>query len=197
VTDWCILRTNKRRTLALAESLAKDGFQCWTPAETRMMRVPRANAKREVRLAIIPGFVFAHADHLIDLIQLAGMASKPRRNRDEGDPPSHADFRVMRCFGKIPMIADRDLASLRRIEEKRTPRKRAAYAFPRDALARVTDGPFTGFTGIVAKSNDRKTRLVVVAGGRAIPVEIPTSLLELDEAYQALARKGTAALKAA
>lgn len=193
MTDWCILRTNKRHTLKLAESLAKDGYEAWTPAETKSVRVPRANARRQVRVPILPGFVFARAEHLIDLIQLAAMPVKPRRGEGLRDP-AHADFRVMRCFGKIPTIEDCDLASLRRLEEKRTPRKRAAYSFPQNAAARVKEGVYGGLTGIVDRSNPKETVLRFDAGW---PVHIPTSLLEIDEAYLEIAQKGTAALKAA
>jgi transcription antitermination factor NusG len=163
-------------------------LKCWTPAETKTERVPHSNARREVRRPILAGFVFARFEHLVDLLQLAAMPVKPRRGAGLHDP-AHADFRVMRCFGKIPMIADRDLAALRRLEEKRTPRKRAAYAFPRNAAARVTQGVYGGMTGIVDRSNPKETVLRFNAGW---PVKIPTSLLEVDEAYKASAARKAA-----
>lgn len=182
MSDWCILRTAGRSTLGLAESLAKDGFEVWTPVETRSVRVPKMNAKREVRLPIMPSYIFARRAHLVDLLQLAAMPVKSRRGAGLMDP-AHASFSVLHAFGRIPLVAERHLAELRKTEAKRTPRKRATYSFPRDASARVTGGNFGGLTGIVDRSNPSKTRLII--GG--FPVEIPTTMLEMDEGLARLA----------
>lgn len=172
---WCILRTSPRHTLGLAESLGHDGFDIWTPVETRMIRVPRVNARREVKLPIMPSYVFAKALHLIDLLELAAMPVKPRRGRGLRDP-AHADFSVMHAFGHIPLVADRHLTELRRLEAKRTPIKRAAYSFPRNARARVDGGAFGGLVGVVVRSSPKSTVLRFDGG---FPVELPTMLLEV------------------
>lgn len=171
--QWCILRTSGRTTIGLAETLAKDGFDVWTPIETRTIRVPRANAKREVRLPIMPSYVFAASNHLADLIQLGSMPVRPRRGAGLLDA-AHAAFHVLRCFGGIPIIADTHLASLRRLEAKRTPVRRAPYAFPKDSKARVRDGVFGGMTGVVVRSTPSCT---LIDFGYAFPAQIPTSLL--------------------
>ncbi len=173
---WCILRTGKRQTLRLAKTLAEDGYEVWTPAETKVMRVPRANVRREVTEPMLPGFLFARSTHLIDLLELSKLAVKPRRGAGCKDP-AHDDFTVMRCNGRIPIIADRDLDDLRRIEARR-PRKRASQPFAAGAIVRVTEGPATGMTGTVA-GGDRK-HTAVCFNGRFV-VKIATSLLTLDQ----------------
>jgi transcription antitermination factor NusG len=179
MSDWCILRTANRSTLGLAGSLAKDGFTTWTPAETRSVRVPRRNVKREVRFPMLPSFVFARAAHLIDLLQLAEMPVKPRRGAGLLDA-AHAAFHVMHLNDRIPVVADHDLANLRRIEARRQVRSRAPFAFPRDAAVRVKDGPFGGMTGVVVRSSEARTSLRFDGGW---PVELPTLLLDRAELY--------------
>lgn len=175
MSDWIILRTSGRHTMSLAESLAKDGYSVWTPIETKRIRVPRANARREVRLPIMPSYVFARVSHLIDLLQLAAMPVKPRRGAGLRES-AHAGFSVMHLKDRIPTIADRHLAELRKIEAKRTPIKRAPYAFPRNASVRVDGGIFGGMTGVVMRSTPKATTLRFEGG---FPVEIPTTMLEL------------------
>lgn len=174
--QWCILRTSGRTTINLADTLSKDGFDAWTPVETRTISVPRVNAKREVRLPLMPSYVFAGAHHLTDLLQLAAMPVRPRRGAGRMDA-AHVAFHVLHCFGGIPIIDDRHLGSLRRLEAKRTPVKRAAYAFPKNAAVRAPDGPFGGMSGVVVRSTDKAT---VIDFGYGFPTEIPTSLLVLD-----------------
>jgi hypothetical protein len=183
VSDWCILRTSGRSTIGLAESLSKDGYEAWTPVETRMVRSPGINARREVRLPIMPSYVFARVEHLIDLLQLADMPVKPRRGAGLMDP-AHARFTVLHAFGRIPLVAERHLSELRRTEAKRTPIKRAAYSFPRNASTRVKDGAFAGLVGIVVRSTPAKTVLCFDGG---FAVEIPTTLLDVPEEKDRLA----------
>ena len=173
---WCILRTSGRSTIPLTESLSRDGYEAWTPIETRTVRIPRANARREVRQAIMPTYVFASAEHLVDLIQLADMPVKPRRGAGLLEP-AHADFSVLHCFGKIPLVAESDLAQLRKIEAKRTPVKKADKPLPKGVKVRVLSGSMEGLVGSVQRSDRGKT---LVFFNRVFDrVEIPTTLLEV------------------
>jgi hypothetical protein len=174
--DWCILRTSGRHTLGLAASLAVDGYDVWTPVETKRVRIPRVNVKRDIRIPIMPSYVFARGAHLVDLLQLAAMPVKPRRGAGCMDP-AHAGFSVLHAFGRIPMVADRHLTELRKIEARRTPIKRAAFSFPENASAKVNGGVFGGLIGVVVRSTPLAT---VLRFHGSFPVEIPTSLLELD-----------------
>jgi hypothetical protein len=173
---WCILRTSGRHTMSLAETLAKDGFDVWTPIETRKVWISSANVKREVRQAIMPSYVFARAEHLVDLLQLAAMPVKPRRGQGCREA-AHAGFSVLHAFGRIPLVADHHLAELRKLEAKRTPVKRAAYSFPHNASAKVSKGVFGGLVGVVIRSTPDAT---VLSFAGSFPVTIPTSLLTLD-----------------
>lgn len=183
--NWIILRTAGRTTMQLAKSLNEDGIEAWTPVETRNMRIPRANVRRTVRLPIMPSYVFARAEHLIDLIELAGMKPIPRRsssrptNRSEEWRPYHADFSVMHFHDRIPVIADHHLQSLRTIEAKRSPRERAK-PFPSGLSVRVKTegGSFAGMKGRVERSDNNTT---VVCFDSRMTVKISTSLLRPDE----------------
>lgn len=175
--SWIILRTRGRSTLSLAETLSEDGYESWTPVETRTIRIPRANVRRTVRLPIMPSYVFARSEHLIDLIQLAAMEFKPRR---QANKPAHSDFSVMRYHDNIPIIADGHLQSLRKIEARRTPRQRAERTFATGITVRikVEGGSFAGMKGRVERS-DHDTSLVCF--DERLTVRISTSLLSLDE----------------
>ena len=177
MSDWCILRVSGRKTIALAESLRMDGFDAWTPVETRTIRVPRLNARREVRLPILPSYVFARAEHLVDLLQMAALPVKPRRGAGLRQP-AHPDFSVVHAFDRIPMVADRHLEGLRRIEKKRTPLRKAEKAFSPGLHVRVEGGSFGGMSGVVEKS-DRGLTLVCFSD--RFLVKVPTSILNLDD----------------
>lgn len=175
--DWIILRTASRSTLPLAKSLAEDGFDVWTPVETGVFNVPRANVKRTISRAMLPSYVFARAGHLYNLLQLASLPSRrgPGLRR-----PAHESFSVMRCSDHIPLIADASLNALRKIEARRTPRQMAEEPLPVGCIVRVKAGS-AGFEGMIGKveSGDRGTTLVCF--NRRYTVEIPTSLLSVDE----------------
>lgn len=177
MSDWIILRTSGRSTLPLAESLAEDGYEVWTPVETIRKEIPRMNVKREVRQPIMRSYVFAAVTHLVDLLQLAAMPVKPRRGAGLMKP-AHPGFSVLHAFGRIPLVAERHLAELRKLEAKRTPRKVAAYAFPRNGIVRVVGGAAMGKIGIVVSSSRTKTKIFCI--GDRYDLEIPTSLLEPD-----------------
>lgn len=190
--NWIILRTSGRHTLRLAETLTEDGYEAWTPVETRVFHVPRMNSKRTARLPIMPSYVFARAGNLIDLIQLAGMKPIPRRSscrpvdRSEEWRPFHADFSVMHYHDRIPAIADAQLQSLRQLEAKKTPRQRSK-PLPQGMSVRVKieGGSFAGMKGRVERSNGGYT---LVFFDSRMTGKIPTSLLVPDELQNSLSR---------
>lgn len=108
---WIILRTSGGKTLALARSLAADGYDVWSPVRT----IKRPHGKRdakgrrntvEIDLPILPTFVFARAASLPLLAQIAG------------DPAyQHPPFSIFSHAGRIPIIAESSVAGLR--EEER------------------------------------------------------------------------------
>lgn len=178
VSDWCILRTAGRLTLRLADSLSRDGFDVWTPIENRMLRIPRANARRPIRLPIMPSYVFARSWHLVDLLELATLPT--------------TNFSVMHHHESIPLIGDRELQGLRSIEAKRNPRKKGPR-LPEGVSVRVKveGGSFAGMHGKVERSDETNT---LVCFSERLVVKISTSLLEPDMIAD---RNVVAALKAA
>lgn len=192
IDQWCILRCQGRATLRLAETLAKDGFEVWAPKETRRIRIPRANVRREAVLPLMPSYVFARAHHLVDLLELAAMPVKPRR----GAGPAHDGFTVMRWQERIPMVSDASLNGLRSLEAKRTPRKKAERSFTPGLSVRVKveGGSFAGMRGKVERS-DIGTTLVLFDS--RLTVKISTSLLEPGDIGMVSPYEATAARKAA
>lgn len=166
--DWCILRTSGRTTLRLAASLAEGGFEVWTPVEVRKIRIPRANVRREVTLPIMPSYVFARAEHLIDLLQIAGQPAHAH---------AHVDFSVMRHRERLPLIADAQLQALRKLEARRAPKKRADRVFGTgvDVLVKIEGGSFAGMKGRVEKSDTLHT---LVCFDDRLTVRIATCLLD-------------------
>lgn len=180
--DWIILRTSSNKTLPLSKSLAADGYRAWTPIETVTIPIPRSSARREGQRAIMPSYVFVGREHLFDLLRLAALPEKPRRG-DGCKLPAHAEFRIMRYADRIPVIADRHLAALRRLEAKRTPVGKAVKPYSIGAIVRAHDdvasGSFRGMVGRVEQSDCGTT--MVWFGPFFTDVKIPTSLLSEDE----------------
>ncbi len=187
---WLILRCAGRSTLRLADTLALDGYKVWTPRETRRIRIPRMNVRRDVIEALMPSYVFAKAEHLIDMLELANMPVKPRR----GTGPAHDGFSVMHWHDRIPLIADIDLTQLRRLEAKRTPIKKAERSFPIGSSVRVETGSFGGMKGKVDRSDTAHT---LVCFSDKYVVKINTSLLLPDDIGLVSPCEGTAAKRAA
>lgn len=152
--DWIILRTKGRQTLSLARSLAEDGFEVWTPARTKIIHIPKHNARREVTLPILASFLFARSAHLIDLLQLAELPVKPRRGAGLRQP-AHPDFSVFHYGERIPLVSESELAGLRALEAKLAVPilKRKAKPYARGDLVRMDEGSFAGMTGVVQSSS--------------------------------------------
>ncbi len=184
-SDWAILRTAGSKTLKLAEGLREDGFDAWTPTETRSIRIPRANVRRVVTLPIMPSYVFARATRLIDLLELATMPVRPN---------GLTSFSVLQVHEKIPLIADHHLDGLRAIEVKRTPRRKAIQALKVGQQVGVEGGSFSGMKGVVERSDVDHT--LVCFNGKLV-VKISTSLFSLDSVGEPSALMGLAARKAA
>lgn len=173
--DWIILRTKGRSTLSLAASLAEDGYEVWTPVQVKTVRIARANLRREVRLPLMASFVFARTRHLIDLLQLADMAVKPRRGNGLRQP-AHPDFSVFHHNDQIPLVHDRHLEPLREAEHRRLPKsKLKPYASGADV--RITKGSFEGLSGVVESSDGKSCKVWVSLFGRHHKVDISTFML--------------------
>jgi hypothetical protein len=172
----------------------------WTPRETRTIRKPRANVRREVTMPIMPSYVFARSEHLVDLLQMSKKDVKPRRGSGWGKP-AHAAFRVMRHGDSIPVIADHHLQELRRIERKAEIdrlRMMKGEPFRAGVSVRVKDGSHDAWSGMVGRivTSGTGTSKVVFYGGK-IEVTIRTSLLSVDELGIAPPCNGSGAKKAA
>jgi transcription antitermination factor NusG len=135
--DWIILRCSPANTLPLAKTLARDGFEAWTPIEQKAKRVPRANVKRVVDYAMLPSYLFVSARHLLDMMQLANSPSRV-----------HRSFSVFHHLNAIPMIADATLAPLRLLERKSTVKDETNRLKAGDAV-RLADGGFAGMSGVI------------------------------------------------
>jgi transcription antitermination factor NusG len=184
IEGWFILRTQARHTVRLAESLAEDGFEVWTPIETRVERVGKSRRRVESRLPIMGTYVFAKARHLVDLLQLAAMPVKPRRGAGLLQP-AHAGFSVMRWRDKIPMVADRQLRELRRLQAKLSPARKPSTAtkkadepLPVGMGVRLTRSGFQGLKGTIERSDRRYT---IVSISERFRVTLDTCLIDPDD----------------
>ncbi len=137
--SWCILRCSGQNTLPLVRSLALAGFDVWAPIERVTKRVPRANIKRKVDVAMLPSYIFARARHVAELFALANDPVK-----------DHRDFRVFRQRDRLALIADDTLAPLRLLERKVKPREETTLAA--GTTVHLTDGGFAGLSGTVESS---------------------------------------------
>lgn len=187
---WCILRTAASSTLPLVEALNEDSFGVWTPVQVVTRRVPRSKEQKQRTVPMMPTFLFAPAQQLHALIDIAASPVSP-----------YAGFSIFRYLDRIPLLADASLDPLRLAEHRsrlaeirsRQKVKQSADAFDEGETVKVPSGAFAGMSGIVEESNGKCT-LVCFAG--RISVKIDTFLLRDDEANSPKPLKGTAALAA-
>jgi transcription antitermination factor NusG len=139
-------------------SLTKAGFECWTPVETVTREVVKFNVKRKIEVAMIPSYVFARADRLLDLIALA---NDPGRE--------HREFRVFKQSDRFPLIADETLAPIRAIEQRRKPRGKVATVKV-GAKVRLNERGFEGLDGVVQSVSNKHAMVQFV--GFPVPVKI-------------------------
>jgi hypothetical protein len=169
---WCILRTSGARTLSLARSLEQAGYEVWTPVETHVRRKPRSTARTEHDAPIMPTFVFARARHLPELARCLAMPLNP-----------HPQFSIFHYLDRIPLLADAELSALRvaedrakvRTADRRAKRKSSGKVIPAGTEVSVSDGSWTGMSGVVEESEGK---FALVAFGGRVRVKIATFLLE-------------------
>lgn len=183
-TDWCILRTSAGRTLNLARSLAEAGFDVWTPRETQSRRLPRKKTIAEREVAILPTFVFARAVHIPDLAAALALPVNP-----------HPSFSIFRYLGDIPLLADREMRSLREVEDAARLRvlKKTRNVVPVGSTVTMTEGAFAGMSGVVRKSDGK---FALIAFGGAFEVHIASFLIRTDAVQDGQPSNGTAVLAA-
>lgn len=155
---WCILRTSGARTLPLAASLADAGYEVWTPAEMRLRRAirgRRATTRHEAPIA--PSFVFVRADRVYDLARILALPLSP-----------HPPFSIFHHAGRVPVVADREIAGLRHEEdrarhvwEKAERAKLKAPTFAAGDAVRIQQSAFVGLVGNVEAQHGRNVRLRV------------------------------------
>lgn len=116
IDRWAILQTSDGRTIPLAHSLIAAGLRVWTPRKA-IWRPARGQRRRlvlglrrdmvEVDAPILPGFVFVHAD---SLDAVARIVLEP--------VTGHPAFSIFQCGGRVPLIGDASIASLRAAEDE-------------------------------------------------------------------------------
>lgn len=183
--EWCILRTTGGRTVSLARSLERAGIEAWTPIEQQSKRRPRSKVRFEVVAPIMPTFVFVRAGHLPELARCLAEPVNP-----------HPSFSIFRHGGRIPIIADADIAGLRVAEESakrradRARMKAHRHVFPVGEQVRLDEGAFAGMSGVV-EGGDGKFALVAFNGG--LSVKIATFLLRPENVEHMKPISGTVA----
>lgn len=160
MTEWRILETAPNRTIALAEALKDAGMGAWTPTETvkgepaklKEFEAPRRPRKvpEFVTRALLPSIVFAPAEHLA---QLADMARSPAQTFQVYDAEvgrmvtkGHPYFRIFRADS--PPVPDRELEFLRQRAARRKPRGKVQSFAVGDAI-KMTEGAYGGLRGSV------------------------------------------------
>lgn len=188
--NWIILRTSGRSTLRLAESLKEDGFTAWTPSEMKRNRRPRTVRMEPEPAPIMPTFVFAGSEHLVDLIDIS---EAPLRRGSGRQEPAHPEFSVFHHYDRIPLVSDASLAPLRAEEARLAAKERKVLAkgisdpFCPGNVLKIPDGAFAGMSGQVVESNGKVT---LICFGR-MEVEFSTFILRSDMANGLQAATGS------
>lgn len=178
---WCILRTSPGRTLGLMVALAAAGYEAWTPKQVQTRRRPRSKVTFELEVPIAPTFVFARAVHVRDLAAAEAMQVNP-----------FPAFSLFRHEGRIPLIADGDVAGLRQAEERARVQasRQKRRKFVMGQRVRLVEGIGQGMVGTVEKGGDK---FALVAFGSTFRMRIATWLLSVDDVEQKQPTMGAAA----
>jgi len=178
MSNWCILRMSAGSTLNVAKGLAEAGFEVWTPIERQVKRVRASRTRVEHDVPMLPSFVFARDDRLLDLLAASKSPAltyqqwdaEQKRMVTKGVP----FFRVFRYLEGYPRIADRHLDPLRQAEQRRKPREKRK----RLAIGAEVKYPDAGFDGLIGKVEAMQGRYALVCfPGFHIPVKITPDCL--------------------
>lgn len=161
--NWLVLRCSNGRTLALVGALVNIHLRAWTPMWLRRRRYPRSSRYRKVVLPCLPSFVFlAEADAVLAI-------NAAERNGVPG-------FSIMKSYGVMVRIKDKDLESLRQIADL-NPRTEPPVLWPEIGVEqRIISGAFQGLTGKVVGKTERHC-LVQIDNSKFPVVKIPPFLL--------------------
>lgn len=175
MSDWCILRTASRSTLRLAESLAEEGYEAWTPIETVKPNAPAQGQRprREkvdpdglVTRAMLPSFVFAKADRERDLLTLSRSPSMTYliwdRDKRRMVVRGHPFFRLFHDAEGVAKVPDRALAPLRNIAQRRRKPRGVMPTWAVGDRVKLTEGCFGGLSGEVVELMGKKGKEVRV-----------------------------------
>ncbi len=165
--QWCILRMAAGRTLSVAKSLTREGFEVWTPIEVRQHRRARSRERVEKEIALMPTYVFAPAERLRDLVSISMLQFSP-----------HPDFTVFRYQDRFPVIADEALRPLRIAERKGTPLDKVKR-FTQGERVKLMERGFEGLAGIVEIDNGKFS--MVCFPGFSIPIKVASMHLLSDD----------------
>lgn len=189
---WCILRTASRSTLKLAESLAEDGYEVWTPIETREppKDAKKSKAKDEPeQRAILPTFLFAGFSQVSELVALSRSPSLHYRVWDSEKRrmvvKGHAAFSIFRHNGAYSRIPDFALSSLRAAERRRKPRG-LVKMFEVGAKVKLTEGVYTGLKGEVVAVKGKIATVAFPKCGFVRDAQCPMWVLLDDEPQNAV-----------
>jgi hypothetical protein len=173
------------RTIPVQQSLADAGCDVWTPVCEIEKRRPRSQARTNIEVPILPTFVFAREADLPYLARCTSMMINP-----------HPAFSIFHYCGRIPIIADADIANLREVERQMqrdaviAKRKASPRTFPAGSAVRLDDGPCAGMSGIVKRGDHR---FALVGFGARFEMEIATFLLSPDRVSEYQPVMGAAA----
>lgn len=171
---WYALRAPANKELATAETLARRGYSCLVPTETKFRRANRyAKRKREIILPIFPRYVFC------------GFA--------ERTPPWYDVFRLPLVQGVVSITTDGEPSEMRRAaitdlirvygtDPHRAPRPeqhmRTHREFSVGQTVTITDGAYADRTVIVDRIQGHTAEIMLPLFGTEMPVTIPLAFLE-------------------
>lgn len=193
---WCILRCQGRSTMSLAESLAKDGFEVWTPVETVTLRARRSHPQEIVSEALLPSYVFARSFQIPRLLELL---HRPSLQYRVWDPElrrmvvrGHPHFSLMRGFNTpFAMVEDAQLRPLRTIADRRRPKASVDELENGDRI-RMTEGCYAGLAGVIVDCEGIFPKVQLDGSSQAFRPARWLLQLELDADHSAGVTSGQA-----
>lgn len=179
MTDWCILLpspANGAGTLRLLDSMTEADIDAWAPVELKLIK----GKDEPERSAILPGFVFARAVHMVDLHDLAHSPAKIYRVWNSVKRrmvvKSHPYFRMFRNEDGYSLVPEAALVHLRRAERKRKPRGLVKTYHVGDPV-RILGAGFDGLDGVVIATQGKKATIAFDGKGFIRDATVPMDVL--------------------
>jgi transcription antitermination factor NusG len=152
---WVVLMVEPRMELKAATALTEAGYVAWFPQTVEVVKSEKRKLRRRVNRPLFARYLFAaHRGRI-------GMADCDH---------------VSAIIGEVPQALIDNLSARQGLGEFEA--TEPARTFGKGSRVRITDGPFSGFDGIVHQAAKERVDVLLTLFGREQPVRFEAGQVE-------------------